>query len=100
MRWSGADCLEGSSSIATLTDTALISAKRLVICLKYCSGVIATRSLYTIFLKPEKIHAQYDRFIAMGREDKAVRRKTRTWEKGKKKKKRKRRDRKKRARYF
>ena len=30
-----------------------------MICLKYCSGVIATRSLYTIFLKPEKIRAQY-----------------------------------------
>lgn len=45
--------------MATLTDTALISAKRFVICLKYCSGVRATRSLYTIFLKSEKMCAQY-----------------------------------------
>lgn len=53
------DWLEWSSCVATLTDTALISAKRFVICLKYCSGVRATRSLYTIFLKSEKMCAQY-----------------------------------------
>jgi len=34
-----------------LTETAFISANRLVICLKYCSGAIAWRSLYTILLQ-------------------------------------------------
>ena len=34
-----------------LTETALSSVKRLVICFMYCSGAIDCKSVYTIFLK-------------------------------------------------
>lgn len=41
--------------MAVLTETALISATRRVTCLKYCSGVMELRSLYTIRLKKDVI---------------------------------------------
>lgn len=44
-----------SYNVYALTDTAFISASLLVICLKYCSGVMAIKSLYTIFLKFSKL---------------------------------------------
>ena len=40
-----------SKKTGQLTETALSSVKRLVICFMYCSGAIDCKSVYTIFLK-------------------------------------------------